>query len=54
MKIILPPLPDQHRIVTHLNSLQNKLNEVKLLQAETETQIAALIPSILNRTFMRG
>jgi len=54
IKISLPPLPDQPRIVTHLNSFQNMLDEVKLLQAETETQITALIPSILNRTFMGG
>jgi type I restriction enzyme, S subunit len=50
----LPLLKEQRRIVAHLDRLQEKVDEVKLLQAETESQIAALIPSILNRTFMGG
>lgn len=52
MKIVLPPLPDQHRIVAHLDRLQKRIDEMKRLQVETETQIEALILSILDRTFM--
>jgi restriction endonuclease S subunit len=52
MKIIIPSLPEQRRIVAHLDRLQVKVDEVKRLQAETEIEIAALFPSILNKTFM--
>ena len=48
----VPPLPDQRRIVAHLDRLQEKVDEVKRLQVETEKEMADLIPSILNKTFM--
>ena len=54
IKIPIAPSEIQHLIVAHLDRLQVKVDELKRLQAETETQIAALIPSILNRTFMGG
>lgn len=47
-------LPEQRRIVADLDRLQVKIDVVKGLQRETEIQIAALIPSILNKTFMRA
>lgn len=47
-QIPLPPLPAQHRIVAYLDSLQEKVNELKKLQDENGEQIKELIPSILN------
>jgi type I restriction enzyme S subunit len=51
MKIILPPLPEQRRIVAHLDSLQAKVDEVKRLQAETEREMVALVPAVLAKAF---
>jgi len=47
------PIPDINEQLW-FDHLHAKIEEVKRLQSETETQIAALIPSILNRTFMGG
>jgi type I restriction enzyme S subunit len=47
------PIPDINEQLW-FDHLHAKIEEVKQLQSETETQIAALIPSILNRTFMGG
>jgi len=50
-KMPLPPLSIQRRIVAYLNSLQEKLEALKKLHAETEKEIEELIPSILNKAF---
>lgn len=49
--IPVPPLPEQHRIVIYLNGLQTKVDALKKLQAETAAELAALLPSILDRAF---
>jgi type I restriction enzyme S subunit len=49
------PLPcseeTQHRIVAYLDSLQAKVDELKMLQAETEKELEELVPSILDKAF---
>jgi type I restriction enzyme S subunit len=50
-KIPTPPLPEQRRIVTYLDSLQAKVDELKRLQAETEKELEELMPSILDKAF---
>jgi len=50
-EIPLPPLSIQRRIVTYLNSLQEKLENLKKLQAETEKEIEELMPSVLDKAF---
>jgi type I restriction enzyme S subunit len=47
----LPSLPVQLRIVSYLDSLQSKVDELKKLQAETKKEINALMPSILDKAF---
>ncbi|MEO5630340.1 MAG: restriction endonuclease subunit S [Nitrospiraceae bacterium] len=47
----VPSLPDQHRIVAYLDGLQAKLDELKKLQSETADELAALLPSILDKAF---
>jgi len=47
----LPPLPEQHRIVAYLDDLQSKVDALKRLQAETATELDALLPSILDKAF---
>lgn len=45
------PLPEQRRIVAHLDALQAKADALRALQSETATELDALLPSVLNRAF---
>ena len=47
--IPLPPIPVQRRIIAYLDSLQEKVDELRKLQEETEKEIEELAPSILDR-----
>ena len=47
----VPSLPEQRRIVAYLDGLQAKMDALKKLQAETATELAALLPSILDKAF---
>jgi len=49
--IAYPPVPEQCRIVAYLSALQSKLDALKRHQAETATELDALMPSILDRAF---
>ena len=54
MKIPFPTRlsqPEQRRIVAHLDSLQAKVDALKRLQAQTATELDALLPSILDKAF---
>lgn len=44
-------LPEQRRIVAYLDGLQAKVDELKRLQAETQKELAELVPSILDKAF---
>lgn len=45
------PLPEQWRIVEELDALQEKVDALKGLQAETAAELDALLPSILDKAF---
>jgi type I restriction enzyme S subunit len=51
MPINIPPLPEQRRIVAYLDNLQAKVDALKRLQAETQKELDALLPSVLDRAF---
>lgn len=51
LEIPVPPIPEQRRIVTYLDNLQAKIDALKHLQAETEAELDALMPSILDKAF---
>lgn len=51
MAVPVPPLSEQHRIVAYLDDLQAKVDALKKLQAETAIELAALMPSILDKAF---
>jgi type I restriction enzyme S subunit len=51
LKMPVPPLSDQRRIVVHLDELQVELDALKRLQAETAAELDALLPSILDKAF---
>ena len=45
----VPPLSEQRRIVDELVALQAEVEALKRLQAETASELDALLPSILDR-----
>lgn len=47
----IPPLSEQCSIVAYLDRLQAKVDTLKKLHAETATELAALMPSILDKAF---
>jgi len=51
LKIPKPTLTEQHCIVTLLNHMQAKIDEVKRLQKETEREMEALVPAVLAKAF---
>jgi type I restriction enzyme S subunit len=51
LPIVLPSLPEQCRIVAYLDGLQAKVEMLKQVGAQTSTELAALLPSILDKAF---
>ena len=51
LEIPVPSLPEQRRIVAYLDDLQAKVDAVKALQAQTQAELDALLPSILDKAF---
>jgi len=51
IEIALPPLAAQRRIVAYLDGLQAKVDELRRLQAATQKELDALMPSILAKAF---
>jgi|GEM_PF-6795705 len=49
--IPIPSLSEQHRIITHLNSLQAQVDEFKRKQAEAAIKLDTLLRSALDNTF---
>lgn len=47
----LPSLDNQRRIVAELDELQTELEALKRLQAQTDAEINALLPSVLSQAF---
>ncbi|HEY9660609.1 MAG TPA: restriction endonuclease subunit S [Allocoleopsis sp.] len=50
-KIPVPSVEEQQQIITHLEQLQAKVSELKKLQAQTATELDALLPSMLDKAF---
>ena len=51
MRIPIPSLPEQRRIVAYLDELQAEVNTLKRLQAGTTAELDALLPAVLDRAF---
>lgn len=51
VQLVVPSLLVQARIVEQLNNLRDRLNAVKRLQAETQAELDALLPAVLDRAF---
>ena len=50
-EVVVPPLPEQRRIVAYLDDLQGKVDSLKLLQAGTAVELNAMLPSVLDKAF---
>jgi type I restriction enzyme S subunit len=48
---LLPPLDEQRRIVAYLDSVQAQLASLQELQSQTQEELDALLPSVLDRAF---
>jgi type I restriction enzyme, S subunit len=51
IEIALPPLEEQRRLVVYLDGLQAQVSALRTAQAETEKELSALMPSILDKAF---
>ncbi len=51
LKVRVPILREQRRIVAELDALQAEVDALKRLQAETAAELDALLPAILDRAF---
>jgi len=49
--IVVPPLPEQRRIVSYLIAMQTQVKELKLIQDRIGAELKALLPSILDKAF---
>ena len=47
--LVLPPLPEQRRIVAELDALQAQVDALKALQTETAAELDALLTSVLDK-----
>ena len=47
----LPPLDEQRRIVAYLDSVQARLASLRELQSQTQEELDALLPSVLEKAF---
>jgi type I restriction enzyme S subunit len=46
-----PPLKEQRRIVAYLDNLSERVHELRQLQAESQTELDGLLPSVLDQAF---
>jgi type I restriction enzyme, S subunit len=51
VKVQVPDIPEQRRIVAYLDALQAKMDALKALQEESAAELDALLPAVLERAF---
>jgi type I restriction enzyme, S subunit len=51
IRVPVPPLDEQRRIVAYLDGLQAKVNALRELQSASGDELSALMPSILDKAF---
>jgi type I restriction enzyme S subunit len=51
IRIPVPPLPVQRRIVAESDALRTEVDALKCLQDETATELGAFLPSVLSKAF---
>ena len=51
IRVPIAPVEEQRHIVAHVDDLQARIDSLKQLQAETATELDALLPSVLDKAF---
>jgi len=51
LKIPLPAITEQRKIVAHLNELEAKVDALRQLQMKTSAELDRLLPSVLDKAF---
>lgn len=51
VKIVVPPIIEQNKIIAQFNTIEEKKNALKCLQEETSKELDAMLPSILDKAF---
>ncbi len=51
LRLPVPPLNEQRQIVAYLDNLQSRIDKLRRLQSETQKELDALMPSILDKAF---
>jgi len=51
INVMIPDISEQRRLVAYLDGLQAQVAQLRLLQEETQKELSALIPSILDKAF---
>jgi type I restriction enzyme S subunit len=51
VEVLLPPLPEQHRIVARIEELAERIDAARRLRAEAAEEAAAILPSALTEVF---
>jgi type I restriction enzyme S subunit len=51
VRLCVPSLPEQRRIVAYLDGLQAKVDQLKALQAQSAAELEALLPAVLEKAF---
>jgi type I restriction enzyme S subunit len=50
-RVFQPPLAEQRRILSELDTVRAEVNRLKSMQATTAAELDALLPAILDRAF---
>jgi type I restriction enzyme, S subunit len=51
IRVPIPPLEEQQRLVAYLDGLQTQVSALREAQSATERELSALMPSVLDRAF---
>ena len=51
VRLPVPPIPDQRRVVAQCDALGEQSGTLKLLQSDTAIELDGLLPAILDRAF---
>ena len=51
LTIPIPPIEEQQRIVAYLDGLQARVTALRELQAESQRELKAMMPAVLDQAF---
>lgn len=51
VKLVIPPIEEQGKVVEEINAMTNKIQQIKAHQHSTNKELKALFPSVLDKAF---